>query len=652
MTAAATKRAHKVLIVEDEGLIALDLEQRLEGLGYSVAGVVSSGIDAVTSAANLRPDIILMDIRLAGEMDGIEAAHCIREAAAVPVVYVTSYTNDATVRRALGTDPVGLLVKPFNDRELHTVIAVALNRHAMEMRLREQRDWLDSILHSIGDAVIVTDWRGSIRLLNHEAERLTGWSEAQATGHPVTEVVHVTDPDSRQLVDPVGDVLRSTGTVNKGRFTLHGHDGTEVAIEDSLTAITEGGSIGGGVFVFRDITPRLRAERELQHARHMEAIGRLAGGIAHDFNNLLTVIVGASSAGLSKAGENEVLREQLATITRAAKSAGALTRQLLALGRRQVLAPKVLDVNELLREMAGLLRPLLNEGMELDIQTPATRPWVRADRNQLEQAIVNIVLNARDAIRGSGKVQLRTGNAKLSGDSGSDSDAVTIAITDNGVGIPPEVQARIFEPFFTTKGNSGGSGLGLATTYGIVTQSGGLIEVESAVGVGTTFTIRLPLYEGSDLTYSAATSVSAPVPQKAVRVLLAEDNAQVRRFEEDVLTAAGMTVWAASNGLDALALLQAAPDQYDVVVTDVVMPRMSGVTLARRALELRPGLRILFVSGYADDSVSLAEFPEGAAAFLEKPFMPEDLETAVLGLLGPYVPDGNVRIPRTRNPES
>jgi len=626
----------KVLIVEDEGLIAMDLRQRLNALGYTVADVVSTGLGAVESAAQHLPDIILMDIRLKGEMDGIEAARRIRAAADLPVVFVTSYADDATVKRALGSEPVAYLVKPFSDQELHTTIDVALYRHAMEGRMREQRVWLNSVLHSIGDAVIATDEHGSIRLMNREAERLTGWSEAEAAGRPFAEVVQqVSNPDSRWPAAHFGDTLSPGGLGDSGRFTILCRNGGETAIEYSRTSIAAGAATSGGTFVFRDITNRLRAEQELQHARRMEAVGRLAGGVAHDFNNLLTIILGVSSVAIGECGNHEMLRERFATIVSAAESAGTLTRKLLALGRKQVLDPKPLDINELVHDMRRMMRPVLSESAELEIQLLARQPKVLADRQQLEEAILNIFLNARDAVGDSGKVLVRTENTRMPEDSPETAggDAVAIVISDTGIGIPPEVKSRIFEPFFTTKEGAHGTGLGLASAYGIVCQSGGRIDVESEVGKGSTFRIILPAYQKSE----PAPPVLAGTPvasSRGGRVLLVEDNDLVRSLEQKVLTTAGMKVRHAPDGVEALNLLQAAPNDFDLIVTDVIMPNMNGVDFALRALEIRPDLRILFVSGYTEDIVQLDDFPEGTVAFLEKPFAPAALGKAVAELLG------------------
>lgn len=615
----------------------MDLQRRLENLGYRVAGIAASAQSAFDKAVSSRPHLVLMDVRLEGDSDGIDAARRIRDALFIPVVFITSFSDDSTLERARVTEPLGYISKPFSDRDLHTSIHMALYRHETEKQLREQRQWLNSVLHSIADAVVATDSKGRIRLLNPVAERLTGWSESEALGRPFSEVVALFDPASGQPVNPLPIYNRNNTSQNGAsprlsRLTLASRNFTEIPIEPSTAPIAARGLVEGGVFVFRDISERLRLEQDLQHAWRLESLGRLAGGVAHDFNNLLTVILGLSSLTPAEADRlaDPAIRARLASIESAAIRAAGLTSRLLALGRRQLLDPHPLDVNLLLNDLAVVVRSVFPESIELKLRANALNPVVLADRSQLEQAILNILLNARDAVGDAGTVVIGTQDASLAG-----SPAVAIKITDTGIGIPDHLKTRIFEPFFTTKGENRGTGLGLASAYAIVSQSEGRIDVESTQGLGSTFTVLLPRHS-EPVAAEPPPAPLAPLPaSRPARILLVEDNDLIRDLQCEILSADGFSVQVAPNGARALQLLDAEPEAFDVVVTDVVMPGMTGIALARLAFEIRPELRILFVSGYTAENIRIADYPPGATAFLQKPFSPAELKTAIARLLGP-----------------
>ncbi len=611
--------APSVLIVEDEGLIALDLSQRLTALGYQISGISASGENAITRVADISPDIILpdiilMDIRLQGQMDGIEAVDRIRQTADIPVIYVSSYTDDDTVRRAVQTEPMGYLIKPFSDQELRTAIEVALYRHTMEAKLRRQHAWLDSVLHSIADAAVATDEHGAVRLLNRAGEVLTGWSEAQAIGHPLA-----------QVVDLVDDAIT-------GQTMLRRRDGTTVPTEQASASVGNGEASGGAVVLLHDISERLRTEVAQQQAQRMEAVARLASGVAHNFNNLLTIILGESAYALEQAVDLEAARQCFTRIAGAAKTAAGLTRTLLDLGGGQLLNPKPFDVNDLVRIVGKSLGCSFGPLVNFRLETLASKSGVRADREQIERIVADFCRHANDAIRGVGTIVVSTGNGRLPElpDGTPGPDAVTITISDSGPGIAPELRPRVFEPFVVTRPGTEGSGLFLAGAFGVVTRSGGTIVLESGAGVGSRFTIFLPACEELP---PPPVRVS-PSAAARTRILLAEDDQMVRRFEAMVLRRDGLNVLEASNGLEGLALFRASPDEIRLLVTDVAMPGMSGVELARQILRICPDLPVLFVSGYAGDAVQLDSFPPGAAAFLRKPFAPSALLEAVAALAG------------------
>ena len=377
---------------------------------------------------------------------------------------------------------------------------------------------------------------------------------------------------------------------------------------------------------------RERAERtlrerdeQLRQSQKLEAIGTLAGGVAHDFNNLLTVISGFTQLAMLQAAQGRVATDDLKQVAGAADRASHLTRQLLAFGRKQLLQPRVLDLGEVIAGIEPMLRRLIGEHIELRTEHAQPLARVHADPGQIEQVIVNLAVNARDAMPNGGTLAIGTGNDS------SDGRHVRLFVRDTGMGMSAETRARIFEPFFTTKEPGKGTGLGLATVYGIVAQSGGRIDVETEPGAGTTFTIHLPATEDSPVAATSALD-TRPAPRGTETILLVEDEPVLRSLAERTLREQGYVVHAAENGLAALALARAMPGTIDLVITDVVMPEMSGPVLATRIGAIQPAARVLYVSGYADDTISGYRLAP-TSAFLAKPFTPVSLAWKVREVL-------------------
>jgi signal transduction histidine kinase len=372
-----------------------------------------------------------------------------------------------------------------------------------------------------------------------------------------------------------------------------------------------------------------RSEEQLRQSQKLEAIGRLAGGIAHDFNNYLGVIIGYSELLTERLGPAHALRKNAGMVKDAALRAAALTRQLLAFSRKQVLEPRVLDLNAVVIEVSKMLRPLIGEGIELVVAPDPALGNVKADPAQIDQIIMNLAVNARDAMPEGGKLTIETANVELDEAYASQhakalpGPYVMLAVTDTGIGMDKETQARIFEPFFTTKEKDKGTGLGLATVYGIVKQSGGYIWVYSEVGRGTTFKIYLPRLE------APVQKVEVRAPSLHVKgsetILVAEDQEMLLELAREFLVDAGYTVLEASNGAQAIDISQRHQSPIDLLMTDAVMPGMSGRELARHLQSQRPELKVLYVSGYADDAVFPNGLLEPGTAFLPKPYAREAL---------------------------
>jgi two-component system, cell cycle sensor histidine kinase and response regulator CckA len=387
----------------------------------------------------------------------------------------------------------------------------------------------------------------------------------------------------------------------------------------------------------RDITEQKKLEEQLRQAQKMEAVGRLAGGVAHDFNNLLTAILGNTQLLRRDLGESHPSRADVEEIRKAADRAAGLTRQLLAYSRRQVLQPRVLDLNGVVREMERLLDRLIGEDVTLVTRLATPLGRVRADPGQVEQVVVNLAVNARDAMPQGGVLTIETGDVELDAATVDHTGSavgpcVMLAVTDTGIGMDAETRAHLFEPFFTTKEVGKGTGLGLATVYGIVKQSGGAIAVYTEPGQGTTFRIYLPRVDADGAPLAAVRPAAAP-PRGTETVLLVEDEVSVRHLANKLLQGAGYTVIAAADATTALALADAHPGPIHLLLTDVVMPRVSGPELAAELLARRPDARVLYMSGYPGDTVVQRGTLAPGVAFLQKPFTPDALERKVREVL-------------------
>ncbi len=401
----------------------------------------------------------------------------------------------------------------------------------------------------------------------------------------------------------------------------------------------ETGQVINYVAVERDVTREKHLEEQLRQAQKMEAVGQLAGGIAHDFNNLLTIISGYGQLLLEDLGLDDPRRLKMAEINKAANRAVVLTRQLLAFGRRQMLLFEVLDLNDVLSSMEQMLHRLISEDIELVIVQGESLGRARTDRGQIEQVILNLALNARDAMPGGGRLTIETSNVELAGEHAlihpevMPGSYVTLTVSDNGCGISREAQARIFEPFFTTKEKGKGTGLGLSTVYGIVRQSEGYIFVSSEPGQGAGFRIYLPrVKEQSDVPFPPEKGAGAS-PRGSETILLVEDEEAVRLLVKNILEGLGYKILVATCGDEALALCKQHTAPIPLLLTDLVMPGMSGRELADCLKFLYPDMKLLYMSGYTDDSILRRGTLGVAEAFIGKPFTPQAIACKVRSVL-------------------
>jgi len=495
-------------------------------------------------------------------------------------------------------------------------------RKQTERALAHREAQLAGIIDSAMDAIITVDAEQRVVLFNRAAEQVFGCVAADAFGQTLDRFI----PPEVQV--PHRRHIPAFGHTGVTRRSMHAPDvpeamradGTRFPIEASISQITVGGETFYTV-ILRDMSQRRELEAQLLHAQKMESVGRLAGGVAHDFNNLLTVIGGVTDMVREELPTDHPAQADLIEVSTAAERAAALTRQLLAFARRQILAPRVLDINALVQETAPLLHRLLGADIEVLLDLlPGPIP-VRADPNQLQQVLVNLAVNARDAMPEGGllriSTRLTTLSALVQGAATTSSAAVSIIVQDTGVGIPPEVLPRIFEPFFTTKGVGRGTGLGLATSYGIITQHGGQIAVHSRVGEGSAFTVALPTVDAIPEADAYPPTIGAR-PGGSETILVVEDEGAVRAFVERVLRSLGYTVLFAQHGLDALQLAHRGL-AFDLLLTDMVMPGLNGSELAARLTARQPRLRVIYMSGYAEHA-TLPEELLAQGVVLQKPF--------------------------------
>ena len=841
----------RILVVDDEAIVAHDISECLTHLGCEIVGTALSGPDAIEKAGRFRPDLIMMDIVLQGPMDGVEAATHIREHFDIPCVFLSAYSDPAVLARAKVASPAGYLVKPFEEAGLRSAVEIALYKVDLERALRESKEWFMTTLLSIGDGVIATTAEGRVRFMNPLAEVLTGWSSADATSRDIEEVFPIFSETTRLPVDnPVRPALLDNRLVTSPRDTLlQRRDGTCLPIDNSATPIrSSNGQTSGAVLIFRDITERRNVENEVQRyqnhleelvtertaeiqhtnrrllaeveerrradealarrltmeslvARHsaaflrqrqddastplpdalraiadylhlgrsyllqfssdnstlsctdewcshgvppareffqqvpanalpvpvphpagrgsfivssaaefpalarsrgshatlwlslqdghacagflgmdatdsprewtaddvtlltmfgdllltalsrwraeaekaslqtqlqqslkMEAVGKLSGGIAHDFNNMLLPIIGYSDMILSRLDPSDPSVVELHEIHRAANQAAALTRQLLAFSRKQVVKKTTFDLNEHLRQMTRMLGRIIGEDVVLRMALSPGTLTIHADSGQVEQIVMNLCINARDAMPQGGVIQVTTEvmdatrePLPLVAGSATEGRYAGITVKDFGCGIPEAIQQNIFEPFFTTKGQEG-TGLGLSVIYGIVQEHQGGIRLHSTPQDGTTFSIILPALPAEPAPLSANAETATPTPAAVnrrgtgQRVLLIEDEEAVNRLVRTALTQNGYNVTTAFCVKEALAQFDSVQGNFDMIFSDAVLPDGNGVQLLDIFLSKNPSLRALLSSGYTDRDSLMQMARQRRISFLPKPY--------------------------------
>jgi PAS domain S-box-containing protein len=635
-----------ILVVEDERVVARDIEESLVRMGYEVVGLAASSSECLAHAEERRPDLVLMDIRIEGTLDGIETARILRSRFGVPVIFLTAYADDRTVARAKETEAHGYILKPFRAGELKSAVEIALFKHELEMRLKLRERWFSTTLRAIGDAVMAVDRDGRVNFANPVAETLLGRGAEELVGRSLPEVFRPIDERTRapiELPSPKEVALGKTAPFTEGAAIVGPHG--EYPIEDSLSPIIDDqGQLLGAVIVFRDVTEARRLRERVALAERMAALGTLAAGVAHEINNPLTYVLGNASVVARElervhravqerrdsagallemvAERTHSLSEALLEIQDGAERIRSIVVDLRAFSRPDA-AERPGDVRSALDWALRVIEPELRSRARLVTNLGALPP-VRANGSHLGQVFLNLLLNAAQSIgagsRAENVIEVTTGvDAR---------GYVFVEIRDSGAGMSPEVMKRIFEPFFTTKPVGTGTGLGLSICHGIVSAAGGAIEVESEVGAGSRFRVLLPRE-------SAATPASSePVPksERRSRVLVIDDEPQVGTAIRRILSE--HEVASALTARDALALLEKEA-QFDLILCDVAMAEVSGQEFYEQLSDVSPELaeRVVFMSGGAF-TPGIDEFLKTAARpCLPKPFGAAELRDYVNVLL-------------------
>ena len=582
----------------------------------------------------LRPGVLFVPILLLAVRHGVRGAATLMPAVAI----VAALAATCGVGAYAGLDPsaatgqlYGYLVA-LCSVSLVTGAAVS-ERELITHALRAANEAQRAILDACPVAIIAFDLDRRCTMWSGAAERMFGWSASEVVGRPLGVVPYIPSDRKSEFEELWRRQLSGNQVMGHETARLR-RDGALVPVSLSVASLRD--TIGkpvGLIGVLEDVTERQaaqaaldRSEAQFRQAQKMEAVGRLAGAVAHDFNNLLTVILGNVELAIEGVDSHGPARSDLEQVHGAARRAASLTRQLLSFSRKQVLEQKVFDVHTVITDLGTMIRRLIGADIEFALSLQSSGTTVKADPGQIEQVIMNLVVNARDAMPEGGKLTIETSSVVLEGPAHHARGTVppgsylVLAVSDSGLGMTPQVQAHLFEPFFTTKAPGKGTGLGLATVHGIVSQSGGQVVVYSEAGAGTTFKVYLPLV--ADRIQGPVPGAELAPPRGAETILLAEDDDALRALAERVLRTNGYRVLAARDPATAMALLKDHAGPIHLLLTDVIMPRVSGRHLATAVVEQRPGTPVLYMSGYTDDAVLRHGVLDAGLAYLEKPFTP------------------------------
>ncbi|KAA3663591.1 MAG: response regulator [Chloroflexi bacterium] len=628
----------QILIVEDEGIVALDLQNRLRRLGYAVPEFVATGEEAVALAAEILPDLILMDIKLKGEMDGIEAANYIKENFDIPIIYLTAFADEVTLERAEHTHPYGYLLKPFEEHELLASIRMGLYRHQAESQVKESERKFRSVIEQSNDGILLVDDEGRIIEWNAAQEKMSGRLKEDVLHQFVWDVQAQMLPEHLNARFPVAATKKTTLNILQQGEVMEPYRFVEIEIElpdhsrrfiqSRLFVIKrENGHLLASIN--RDVTQQQQVDAAIRQAQKLESLGVLAGGTAHDLNNLLMVMLGQVSLALAKLEPDSPQRHHLHEVMKAAERAAELAENMLAFSGRGMFEIVPLDLNKLLWKMSRLPVSAVPEHVQLILELTETMPKIEADMEQMQQVLTKVISNAVEAIgKQPGTITISTNVIDLSMDAerflqGTDHPIlpgryVLLTVQDDGCGMDADTQAKMFDPFFTTK--EMGRGLGLAAVLGIVRSHGGGIQVESELGQGTQFKIVFMVIGEQDDVDVRETAVPTSPSPTGTHVLVIDDEKIVCEAVTDILDLEGIPVLQATDGQTGIDMYQQHQSDIGLVLLDLSMPGMDGYETWRGLRQVNPYVRVILSSGY-DEKEVLHRFDEDSLlGFLKKPY--------------------------------
>ncbi len=650
--------AQRILIVDDEDQNRRLLDAMLSPEGYIVESV-ASGEAAIIAVGESPPDLILLDVMMPG-LNGYEVSERLKASMStrhIPIILITALGDRNARIQGLHAGAEDFVTKPVDRAELSARVRnlLRLKQHGdfqntYSKMLEEQvavrtdellveRDRAQQYLDTAAVTLVALDSAGRVTMLNRHGSTVLGWSESELVGRDWLEVC-IPESSRTEARERFARVL--SGELSTHETTVMTKSGNERLVEWCDTLLhDESGRVTGTLSSGADVTERARAaaaqremERQNLQAQKMEVVGRLASGVAHDFNNLLCVVLGWTGLALDDLPKADPIRESLSEVVKAGQAAARLTKQLLAFSRQTVSEVSTFNPNEVVLSTEQMLRRLIGEHIDLVTQAGPELGSVEMDRGQLDQVLMNLVVNARDAMPDGGTLTIATANRRVGADSTTSiggqqpGEYVVISVSDSGTGMSDEVKARIFEPFFTTKDEDKGTGLGLATCYGIITEAGGHIAVVSEIGKGTTMDLYLPR---ADAEVSADARPRRVTPLAGVeRIFIIEDEAPVRRVIIRMLESLGYQAFGAGDSRDAMSMMEKVGATLDLVLVDVVLAGgTNGRELADRMLELRPDVKLMFMSGYIKDRSLLLGKDDKEVPLLRKPFTADELGAKV-----------------------
>lgn len=613
-----------VLIVEDEAIVALDLQTTLQDLGYDAFAIAASADEAIAAASARLPDVVLMDIRIKGEHDGVVTADILTREFRVPIVYLTSHADDTTVARASRTMPYGYLQKPVRGGELRSAIEVALYKCDMERRALEQKRWFEATLTSIGDAVMTVDLAGKVTFLNQAAQVMCGVAAAEAIGRHASDILRLRDAPS-----PITQAIETGNIQNLKRAELERSDGSHVVIADSAAPVISEGKMLGAVMVFRDITEDERLQQRIELTDRLASLGTLAAGVAHEINNPLAAVVANAELvntllnGTDFSQESlDTCREAVADIEQASMRVAGIVKDLRTFARPLLSTSEKFDLRRCVDWAVRSTRHEFVHRAKVTVGN-VNITGICGEETRIGQVLINLLTNASHAIPPG-----RAAENEVHIHAIEDETMVRITVKDTGCGMSEETKKRLFEPFYTTKKVGSGTGLGMSVSHGIVVACGGTIEVESTKGEGTSITVVLPRSRDDEPSGTGIPKGNEAAPGRRLRVLVVDDEAIILRSVVRMLD--GHEVVTCEDGEGAIALLK-NDHAFDIILCDVTMPNGTGDEVYGEILTSFPTLarRVVFMTGGAVSS-SIGRFLERHThRTLAKPFSGRELRALV-----------------------